>query len=78
MVFYNNLVKDICRKVGFGNPFDVTKLDNKAKLPQILLDNDLAIIHLGGGNHQFIKGIDKIFHDFEPIQAIEWQYKKVY
>lgn len=33
MVFHNNLVKDICKKVGFGNPFDVTKLDNKAKLP---------------------------------------------
>lgn len=26
MVFHNNLVKDICRKVGFGNPFDVTSI----------------------------------------------------
>jgi hypothetical protein len=46
-VFHNNLVKDISKKVGFGNPFDTTKIDNKDKLPQILLDNDFAIIHLG-------------------------------
>ena len=76
-VFHNNLLKEVCRKVGFGNPFDVTKLDNKSKLPQILLDNDLTIIHLGSGNHQFIKGINSVFHDFEPIQKeIDWQYKK--
>lgn len=75
--FHNDLVKELCRKVGFGNPFDVTKLDNKTKLPKILLDNDYAIIHIGGGSHKFIKGIDKVFHDFEPIQgAIEWGYKK--
>jgi hypothetical protein len=38
-VFHNDLVKDVCRKVGFGNPFDVTKIDSRDKLPQILLDN---------------------------------------
>jgi DNA polymerase III epsilon subunit-like protein len=25
-VFHNDLVKDISKKVGFGNPFDVTKI----------------------------------------------------
>lgn len=76
-VFHNNLVKDVCKKIGFGNPFDVTKLDNKTKLPEILMKNDYAIIHIGSGKHQFIKGIDKVFHDFEPIQkTIEWAYKK--
>ena len=75
--FHNDLVKDVCKKVGFGNPFDVTKLDNKTKLPQILVDNDYAIIHIGSGSHKFIKGIDKVFHDFEPIQkTIDWSYKK--
>jgi hypothetical protein len=32
-VFHNDLVKDVSKKVGFGNPFDVTKIDNKDKLP---------------------------------------------
>ncbi|MCL2327327.1 MAG: hypothetical protein FWC39_02305 [Bacteroidetes bacterium] len=76
-VFHNNLVKDVCKEIGFGNPFDVTKLDNKAKLPEILLENDYAIIHIGSGNHKFIKGIDKVYHNFEPIQEkIDWEYKK--
>ncbi|MDR1543847.1 MAG: hypothetical protein LBS50_05455 [Prevotellaceae bacterium] len=75
--FHNDLVKDVSKKFGFGNPFDVTKLDNKDKLPKILLENDIAIIHIGSGKHKFIKGIDKVFHNFEPIQEkIDWKYKK--
>ncbi|HNL07655.1 MAG TPA: hypothetical protein PKH93_08775, partial [Chitinophagales bacterium] len=75
--FHNDLVKDVCRKVGFGNPFDVTKLDNKRLLPTILINNDIAIIHLGSGEHRFIKGINKVFHEFEAIQEnIDWGYKK--
>lgn len=55
----------------------MTKLDNKAKLPDILLKNDMAIIHIGSGKHQFIKGINKVYHDFEPIQkTVRWNYKK--
>lgn len=75
--FNNDLVKEISKKIGFGNPFDATKIDAKEKLPEILLKEDRAIIHLGEGNHKFIKGIDKIYHDFEPIKkTIEWKYKK--
>jgi len=75
--FHNNLVKDVCKEVGFGNPFDVTKLDNKAKLPDILINSDYAIIHIGSGKHKFIKGINKVFHNFEPIQQkIDWEYRK--
>lgn len=75
--FHNDLVKDVSKKIGFGNPFDATKLDNKNKLPQLLLNNDYAVIHLGGGNHKFIKGINKVYHDFEPIQkTIKWKYRK--
>ena len=74
--FHNNLVKDVCKKVGFGNPFDVTKIDNISKLPDILIKNDYAIIHVGSGRHKFIKGIDKVFHRFELVQeTIEWDYK---
>jgi len=76
-VFHNDIVKDVCKRIGFGNPFDVTKLDNKAKLPEILKKNDLAIIHIGNGKHKFIKGIKKVYHDFEPIQkTITWYYRK--
>jgi hypothetical protein len=76
-VFHNDLVKDVCKEIGFGNPFDVTKLDNKSKLPEILLENDCAIIHIGSGNHKFIKGIDKVYHNFEPVQKkIDWEYNK--
>lgn len=76
-VFHNDLVKDVCKKVGFGNPFDVTKLDNKTKLPEILINNNIAIIHLGSGKHKFIKGIEKVYHDFEPIQeTLDWKYQK--
>ncbi|MDR3329524.1 MAG: hypothetical protein LBS63_05410 [Prevotellaceae bacterium] len=75
--FHNDLVKGVSKKFGFGNPFDVTKLDNKTKLPEILLKNDYAIIHVGSGKHRFIKGIDKVFHDFEPIkEKFDWEYKK--
>ncbi len=75
--FDNNLVKKISQKYKFGNPFDVTKIDNKEKLPQILLENDYAIMHLGNGNHRFIKGINKVYHDFEPISDfVEWDYRK--
>ncbi len=60
-----------------GNPFDVTKIDNKEKLPEILRKNDFAVIHLGSGKHQFIKGIGKIFHQFEKNEkVIEWKYRK--
>lgn len=76
-VFHNDLVKDVCKKIGFGNPFDVTKLDNKTKLPEILVEHDYGVIHIGSGKHKFIKVIDKVFHDFEKIQkTIDWSYKK--
>ncbi len=75
--FDNNLVKKISQKYKLGNPFDVTKIDNKEKLPQILIENDYAIMHLGNGNHQFIKGINKVYHDFETIsEFVEWDYRK--
>lgn len=66
--FHNDLVKEISKKYKFGNPFDITKVDNSDKLPDILKQNDYAIIHTGDGNHRFIKGINKVYHSFEPIQ----------
>jgi hypothetical protein len=78
-IFDNDLVKTICKKTGFGNPFDITKLDNTAKFPEIMIQNDLFILHLGEGKHQFIKGIKYGFHKFEeisPENIIEWKYRK--
>lgn len=37
-VFDNELVKQLSKKYDFGNPFDVTKLDNTAKFPQLLFN----------------------------------------
>ncbi len=78
-IFDNNLVKDIAKKKGFKNPFDATKLDNTSIFPEILLKNDYFILHLGEGRHKFIKGIDKGFHKFEPIQekdVFDWKYRQ--
>ena len=39
----------------------------------------LFIIHLGGGKHKFVKGIDKGFHKFEPIadkHTFTWKYRQ--
>jgi len=78
-VFNNTLVKKICKKHGFGNPFDITKLDDTSKFPQILLDDDYFILHLGEGRHKFIKGIKKGFHIFEKVdkkKIFDWRYRK--
>lgn len=75
--FDNNLVKQISSQIGFGNPFDATKIDNKNGLPQRLLNEDVAILHLGDGRHKFIHGVDNIYHDFEPIsEHICWNYRR--
>jgi hypothetical protein len=72
-------VKKISKKHGFGNPFDVTKLDNTEIFPKIMLKNDYFILHLGEGKHQFVKGIKNGFHDFEDIPEkyiYDWKYRK--
>ncbi|MCX7728086.1 MAG: hypothetical protein N2203_01315 [Bacteroidia bacterium] len=77
--FTNDTVKEISKKNGFGNPFDATKIDSKEKLPDILLKENYALIHIGNGKHLFVKGIDNVFHDFEPIpedKIIDWPYQK--
>ena len=76
-VFNNDLVKEICKKHKFGNPFDVTKLDDISKFPDILINSNYFLLHLGEGKHQFIKNISNGFHDFEEItNVIDWSYRK--
>ena len=78
-IFHNDLVKKVSKKYNFGNPFDVTKLDNLEKFPDILIKNDYFIIHQGKGNHKFVKGIENAFHKFEkipPKNIVDKEYKK--
>ena len=76
-IFDNDLVKAVSKRIGFQNHFDATKLDTKEKLPIALKKEDFALIHLGSGKHQFVKNIEKIYHNFEPIKkVIDWQYRK--
>ncbi len=76
-VFHNDIVKEFSKKIGLGNPFDVTKLDTSSKIPQELVEKNICIVHLGSGNHQFINAFDKVFHKFEPIEkTIDWNYQR--
>ncbi len=77
--FHNDLVKEISQKYKFGNPFDATKLDDTSKLPLVMKEHDYFLIHIGGGYHQFVKGIEYGFHQFEPIPAankFRWRYRQ--
>jgi len=78
-LFDNAMVKQVCKEYGFGNPFDATKFDDTSKFPQILLDEDYFILHLGMGRHKFVKGINNGFHSFEMIDSdniFDWKYRK--
>ncbi|MDP2276778.1 MAG: hypothetical protein Q8K51_00990 [Nitrospirota bacterium] len=78
-VFDNDLVKQVCKKFNFANPFDATKIDDTTKLPELLIDEDRFILHLGEGRHKFVKGISNGFHIFEEIdenKIFDWKYRK--
>ena len=81
----------MCDKIGFGNQFDVTKLDDTARLPDALLAEDVFVVHLGTpakqpgetgkppAQHQFVHGIAHVYHKFEPIPQeshYDWRYRR--
>ena len=77
-VFNNDEVKTACARVGFGNPFDATKIDSSAGLPDALIEDDAFVVHLGRGVHRFVFGIENGYHRFEPIpdsDRISWTYR---
>ncbi len=77
--FDNVLVKTVCREVGFGNPFDATKVDSSSILPDDVRKADYFIVHLGKGRHRFVRGVSLGYHSFEPIEkyeCIEWKYRR--
>ena len=78
-VFDNNEVKAVCAEVDFGNPFDATKIDNSAGLPDSMIADDVFVVHLGRGRHQFVNGIASGYHRFEPIpdeRLYQWPYRR--
>ena len=78
MTFDNEMVKDVARRVGFRNPFDVTKVDRSELLPEEVREAGYYILHLGGGRHRFVRGIEVGYHRFEPIaeeERIPWKYR---
>lgn len=77
--FDNTLVKKVSNELGFGNPFDVTKVDNSSLLPENVKAADYFIVHIGGGLHQFVKGVKYGYHQFELIEedeTFEWKYRQ--
>ena len=77
--FDNEFVKKILFEVGSKtNPYDITKLDNTLKYPEILKKDNMALVHLGNGKHKFIPFFDKLYLLFENIEEnekIEFLYR---
>jgi hypothetical protein len=79
LIFDNDLVKQICLKHKFGNPFDATKINSSDDLPDPVKEKDYFIVHLGEGRHKFVKGINVGFCNFEKIKkdnTFDWKYRK--
>ena len=78
-MFSNDEVKATCLGIGFGNPFDATKIDSSEALPESLASDDAFVIHLGKGKHQFVFGIDDGYHRFETVAESskrKWPYRR--
>lgn len=72
--FNNNMIKSVSGSK-FRNQFDVTKCDTPSLLPKSMVNEGYFIVHLGGGEHAFVKG--EGYHKFEQIKsAKEWIIKK--
>lgn len=57
--------------VAWRNYADLTKVDFKDDLPDQMIADDVFIVHLGGGKHQFIKGIDLSYHRLEAVSPAD-------
>lgn len=72
--FNNEEVKTVSGS-NFRNQFDATKFDSSILLPKEVKNSGFFIVHLGGGNHAFIRG--EGYHKFEKIKTIkEWNAGK--
>ena len=67
--FNTDTVREVCTQVSFKNHFDATKYDTYERLPECLKQTGFFIVHLGRGNHAFVKG--EGYHYLEPIEKTE-------
>lgn len=67
--FTNKELKLVTQDTKFMNQFDATKFDCSEILPETLKNNGFFIVHLGKGNHAFVKG--EGYHKFEKITKIK-------
>ncbi|MCS6949013.1 MAG: hypothetical protein NZ520_00980, partial [bacterium] len=77
--FNNQQVKQVCARFGFGNPFDVTKVDCMDRLPDVVREQGFCVVHVGRGKHRFVRELDKWYHVFEDIaesEIVQWRYRK--
>lgn len=77
--FDNDLVRQVASRIGFGNPFDATKVDTTDELPETVRQQGYCVIHVGRGRHRFIPELAKWYHVFEDIdedEVITWRYRK--
>lgn len=51
--FSNKEVREACARIGFGNPFDATKIDSSTILPDALAADDAFVVDLGRGYYRF-------------------------
>ncbi len=67
--FSNAQLKAITQDTKFMNQFDAVKFESAEKLPNKLKENGYFIVHLGKGNHAFVKGNG--YHKLEKITDIK-------
>lgn len=83
-VFHNDLVKDVCRKHGFGNPFDVTKINIQIEIDlTIEFQGTIGIFEAKNGSpsnfaiyqlyHPFLH-----YHNANQISEIKGEIKNIY
>ncbi len=76
--FNNTLVKQLTGSE-FSNQFDATKIDTSEGLPDELRERDVFIVHLGNGQHQFVRDIRSGYHMLEDVPDIAvhrgWTYR---
>lgn len=74
--FNNALVKKLTG-TEFSNQFDATKIDRSENLPVELRDQDMFIVHLGRGWHQFVHSVKHGYHKLEEVpseRVYSWPY----
>ena len=53
--------------VGYRNYADIPKVDFRDDLSDAMKRDDVFIVHLGGGRHRFVRGIEHSYHKLETV-----------